>query len=125
MNLTQDANTAAPAQQSAPTAVTAHQAMRQGCDAELAAMSQRIADQQVIAEIESNCPAYVQGGDKWLDTRFMTDPREHSGEVLDMNAEVLGYAARRGITIAHLLQPYLVRICTQMRQEQQRQQPTV
>lgn len=101
-----------------PTAAlpaTRHQAVRQECDAELAAMAQRIADEQVVAEIESACPAYVQGGDKWFDTRFMTDPREHSGEVLDMNAEVLGYAARRGITTPHMLQPYLVRICARVR----------
>ncbi len=103
---------------------TPHMAMREGCDAELAAISQRIADEQVIAEIESVCPAYIQGGDKWLDTRFMTDAREHSGEIIDMNTEILGYAAQRGITAAHPLQPYLVRICVQLRPKQ-RSQPTV
>lgn len=111
-----------PVAASAPS--TPHMVMREGCDAELAAISQRIADEQVIAEIESVCPAYIQGGDKWLDTRFMTDAREHSGEVIDMNTEILGYAAQRGITAAHPLQPYLVRICVQMRPKR-RHQPTV
>jgi hypothetical protein len=121
MNLTHDTR---PAPLSAHPAPTAHMSMRQACDAELAAISQRIADEQVIAEIESVCPAYIQGGDKWLDTRFMTDPREHSGEVIDINTEVLGYAAQRGITATHPKQPYLVRICAQMRPKH-REQPTV
>jgi hypothetical protein len=89
---------------------TPHMLMRARCDAELATIAQRIADEQSVCEIESTCPAYIQGEAKWFDTRWMTDPREHCGQVIDINTEIIGYALQRGLIAQHTVQPYLVRI---------------
>lgn len=81
-------------------------------DAELARRAVRIADMQVVCEIESGCPAHngLDQHPRWYDLRPLTDPREHCGEMIDMNAEIIDYALRRGLAIRHPEHAHLVRI---------------
>jgi hypothetical protein len=46
---------------------------------------------------------------RWYDTRPMLDPREHSGPVLDMHAELLQFGQDTGALVRHPSQPHLLR----------------
>lgn len=65
----------------------------------------------VVENIESGAvPVALTGGGRWRDVRPMTDPREHSGEVLDINVQTLYYAEEAGIMERHPEHPHMVRI---------------
>ena len=79
---------------------------------ELLRAQQRIADQDAVATVETNCIDVRQPHDRthWYDTRTMLDPREFAPEVLDMHLVRLQYALTRGLVTPHPDVPHMVRI---------------
>lgn len=74
------------------------------------ALARIIANRNVIADVEENCPRVNLGdGGTWRDTRPMVDPREHAPEVIDMASQALDYATGSGLLARHPAQTYLVR----------------
>ena len=73
---------------------------------------QRIADQEAVSAIETNCIAARQPGDRtrWFDTRSMLDAREFAPQVIDMHLVRLQYAMARGLITPHPDAPHMVRI---------------
>lgn len=79
-------------------------------DLELQAMAIRIANDAVLADVETNCPRVDLGdGGTWRDTRPMLDPREHAPQITDMARLALDYALRAHIIRRHPQHPHLVR----------------
>jgi hypothetical protein len=64
-----------------------------------------LANAYVASTIETEC---VSVG-AWFDTRVMLDPREHCGEVIDMNAELIRYGENSGLLVRHPRCRYMVR----------------
>lgn len=70
-----------------------------------------IANRAAICDIESECVATEDDdGARWYDTRPMVDPREHSGELIDMATDTLVYAEASGLIRRHAQHRHLVRI---------------
>jgi hypothetical protein len=72
----------------------------------------RIANDAVVADIESNCPALHSpcGRITWYDTRPMLDPREHSPELVDMAQEAIQYGVDSGLLVRHAEHPHWLRV---------------
>jgi hypothetical protein len=85
-----------------------HSAQRPGADA--GQVAERIAAAAVIADVECNCPCVTSQGVRWYDTRPMLDPREHSGELVDMATEAIQYGLQRGLLVSHPEHAHLVRV---------------
>lgn len=80
---------------------------------DLLGMALAIANRAAICDIETECVATTDAaGVRWYDTRPMLDPREHSGEIIDMAVEVLLFAAESGLIRRHAEHRYLVRIAS-------------
>jgi hypothetical protein len=75
-----------------------------------AQMAFDLADRAVVCDIESECPPHFQDGQLWRDMRPMLSLDEHSGEFIDMAQQAVVYALLRGLVIAHLQHPHLVRV---------------
>lgn len=68
-------------------------------------------DQQarrVVETITRDAAPVILAGVKWHDTRPMLDPRERSGQSIDMATEALDYATAAGLARRHDEQPHLV-----------------
>lgn len=79
-------------------------------DLRVMALAKIIANRNVMADIEENCPRVNLGdGGTWRDTRPMLDHREHAPEVIDMASQALDYATSSGLLARHPMQTYLVR----------------
>ena len=72
----------------------------------------RIADQAVVADVESNCPALRSpcGRITWYDVRPMLDEREHSPPVVDMARDAIQYGVETGLLVRHQEHPHWVRV---------------
>ena len=72
----------------------------------------RIANQAVVADVESNCPALRSpcGRVTWYDVRPMLDEREHSPPVVDMAREAIAYGCDTGVLVRHEEHPHWVRV---------------
>lgn len=92
------------------TAAHPHHTHAAFTDAQRDALAYQIADASVLADIESGAIATWIDGERWLDIRPMLDPREHSGEVIDMARQALQHAVTRGLVTQRLSVPHLVRI---------------
>ena len=78
---------------------------------QLLALGLGIANRAAVADIESGSVAVLAtDGLRWYDTRPMVDPREHSGELIDMATETLAYAEMSGLIRRHTAQRHMVRI---------------
>lgn len=80
---------------------------------ELVRRALMLADQAVIADIESEGFGMHFEGMNWYDVRPMLDEREHSLQVIDMAREALEYARQRGLIARHPDHSHLVRIVRQ------------
>lgn len=80
--------------------------------AELIRRSLMLADHATLAQIRAEChpvsPRHDPEG--WRDVRPMLDPREHSGQSIDIATELLAYARDRGLIQRHPESAHLVRI---------------
>lgn len=71
----------------------------------------RIANQAVVADIESSCPALRSPcGRTWYDVRPMLDEREHSPPVVDMAREAITYGIEAGLLVRHDEHPHWLRV---------------
>jgi hypothetical protein len=72
----------------------------------------RIANQAVVADVESNCPSLLSPCDRltWYDVRPMLDEREHSPPVVDMAREAIAYGVDTGVLVRHTEYPHMVRV---------------
>jgi hypothetical protein len=71
----------------------------------------RIADQAVVADIETNTVLLEDElGTRWHDITSMLSEHEQPPEFIDMNAEALAWAIARGLVLQHPLNAHLVRI---------------
>lgn len=72
----------------------------------------RIANQAVVADIETTCPALRSpcGRFSWYDTRPMLDEREHCAAVVDMAREAITYGVDTGLLVRHDEHPHWVRV---------------
>lgn len=73
-------------------------------------MAYTLADRACICDIESNAIDTLVSGQRWLDIRAMTDPREMPDEVIEMNRQALDYAEQRALFTRHPIYAHLVRI---------------
>lgn len=72
----------------------------------------RIANQAVVADVETNCHALRSPCGKltWYDVRPMLDEREHSPPVVDMAREAITYGVDAGVLVRHDEHEHLVRV---------------
>lgn len=72
----------------------------------------RIANQAVVADVETNCLALRSPCGKltWYDVRPMLDEREHSPPVVDMAREAITYGVDTGVLVRHDEHPHWVRV---------------
>lgn len=72
----------------------------------------RIANQAVVADVESSCPALRSpcGRITWYDVRPMLDEREHSPPVVDMAREAIEYGLDAGLLVRHHEHPHWLRV---------------
>lgn len=70
----------------------------------------QIAARSVICDIETEGAAVDLNGQRWYDTRPMTDPSQHCPEVLAMAGEAITYAIAAQLVGVHPGMPYLLRI---------------
>lgn len=78
---------------------------------DLIALSLRICDRCVVADIEAQAkPRPSAMGGHWWDLRPMVDDREQAQIAIDMNKEAIDYGIRRGLLMVHPVIPMHVRI---------------
>ena len=78
-------------------------------------MAYSLADRACVADIECHAVAAYLDGQRWLDIRAMTDPREMPDDLIEMHAQALAYAELRGLFTKHPDHAHLVRIAPEHR----------
>lgn len=72
----------------------------------------RLAIHSVVAELETSGTREHLPDEpgRWYDTRPMLDPREHSGQVIDMAMELISFGEAVGALHRHPQRRHLVRV---------------
>lgn len=83
--------------------------VRNQLEAASVATAYRLADLYAISDIECNGVAVKIGGQRWYDIAPMFDPREVSGEMIDICSQLVAYALGRNLFVMHSEAPNLLR----------------